>query len=138
MATAAATTTVVKGVCATGSVGATVASSSSQKATTGGCQNVFWGAKLNCARFSKAAVSTSGRAATMPVVEASRVDRFSKDDIIVSPSILSANFARLGEQVANFTTTIMCSRRRTFDIWSLFPLREIFAVYVLMCHSGNY
>lgn len=35
----------------------------------------------------------------MPVVEASRVDRFSKDDIIVSPSILSANFARLGEQV---------------------------------------
>ncbi|CAM6042633.1 unnamed protein product [Sphagnum compactum] len=99
MATAAATTTLVKGVCATGSVGATVASSSSQKATTGDCQNVFWGAKLNCARFSKAAVSTSGRAATMPVVEASRVDRFSKDDIIVSPSILSANFARLGEQV---------------------------------------
>jgi ribulose-phosphate 3-epimerase len=36
----------------------------------------------------------------MPAVEASsRVDRFSKDDIIVSPSILSANFARLGEQV---------------------------------------
>jgi ribulose-phosphate 3-epimerase len=99
MATAAATTTVVKGVCATGSVGPTVASSSSQKATNGGCQNVFWGAKLNSARFSKAAVSTSGRAATMPVVEASRVNRFSKDDIIVSPSILSANFARLGEQV---------------------------------------
>jgi hypothetical protein len=67
----------------------------------------------------------------MPVVEASRVDRFSKDDIIVSPSILSANFARLGEQVANFTTTTMCSQRRTFDIWSLFPLREIFAVYVM-------
>ncbi len=41
----------------------------------------------------------SGRA-TMPVVEASRVDRYSKDDIIVSPSILSANFARLGEQVS--------------------------------------
>lgn len=42
---------------------------------------------------------SSGRA-TMPAVEASsRVDRFSKDDIIVSPSILSANFARLGEQV---------------------------------------
>ena len=36
----------------------------------------------------------------MPVVEASaRVDRFSKSDIIVSPSILSANFAKLGEQV---------------------------------------
>ncbi|KAI3899163.1 hypothetical protein MKW92_007607 [Papaver armeniacum] len=29
----------------------------------------------------------------------SRVDKFSKSDIIVSPSILSANFAKLGEQV---------------------------------------
>ncbi|KAK8931354.1 hypothetical protein KSP39_PZI017077 [Platanthera zijinensis] len=29
----------------------------------------------------------------------SRVDKFSKSDIIVSPSILSANFSRLGEQV---------------------------------------
>lgn len=28
-----------------------------------------------------------------------RVDKFSKSDIIVSPSILSANFAKLGEQV---------------------------------------
>ncbi|GJN30404.1 hypothetical protein PR202_gb18709 [Eleusine coracana subsp. coracana] len=28
-----------------------------------------------------------------------RVDKFSKNDIIVSPSILSANFAKLGEQV---------------------------------------
>ncbi|KAF2600186.1 hypothetical protein F2Q68_00012468 [Brassica cretica] len=34
------------------------------------------------------------------VVKASaRVDKFSKSDIIVSPSILSANFAKLGEQV---------------------------------------
>lgn len=34
------------------------------------------------------------------VVKASaRVDRFSKSDIIVSPSILSANFSKLGEQV---------------------------------------
>lgn len=32
-------------------------------------------------------------------VKASRVDKFSKSDIIVSPSILSANFAKLGEQV---------------------------------------
>lgn len=32
-------------------------------------------------------------------MRASRVDRFSKSDVIVSPSILSANFARLGEQV---------------------------------------
>ncbi|KAJ6293884.1 hypothetical protein OIU76_022035 [Salix suchowensis] len=29
----------------------------------------------------------------------SRVDKFSKSDIIVSPSILSANFSKLGEQV---------------------------------------
>ena len=29
----------------------------------------------------------------------SRVDKFSKTDIIVSPSILSANFSKLGEQV---------------------------------------
>lgn len=29
-----------------------------------------------------------------------RVDKFSKSDIIVSPSILSANFAKLGEQVS--------------------------------------
>jgi pentose-5-phosphate-3-epimerase len=27
------------------------------------------------------------------------VDRYSKNDIIVSPSILSADFARLGEEV---------------------------------------
>ncbi|KAH9777896.1 Ribulose-5-phosphate-3-epimerase [Citrus sinensis] len=34
------------------------------------------------------------------IVKASaRVDKFSKSDIIVSPSILSANFAKLGEQV---------------------------------------
>lgn len=33
------------------------------------------------------------------VKAAARVDKFSKSDIIVSPSILSANFAKLGEQV---------------------------------------
>ncbi|CAL5441768.1 unnamed protein product [Camellia sinensis] len=33
------------------------------------------------------------------VKASSRVDKFSKSDIIVSPSILSANFAKLGEQV---------------------------------------
>lgn len=33
------------------------------------------------------------------VKASSRVDKFSKSDIIVSPSILSANFANLGEQV---------------------------------------
>eukprot|EP00270_Netrium_digitus_P016209 TRINITY_DN5791_c0_g2_i2.p1 TRINITY_DN5791_c0_g2~~TRINITY_DN5791_c0_g2_i2.p1 ORF type:complete len:294 (-),score=69.60 TRINITY_DN5791_c0_g2_i2:195-1031(-) len=33
------------------------------------------------------------------VSASSRVDKFSKSDIIVSPSILSANFSKLGEQV---------------------------------------
>ena len=41
----------------------------------------------------------------------SRVDKFSKSDVIVSPSILSANFAKLGEQVQFsiliFTTTLL-------------------------------
>lgn len=32
-------------------------------------------------------------------VRASRVDQSSKNDIIVSPSILSANFSKLGEEV---------------------------------------
>jgi hypothetical protein len=32
-------------------------------------------------------------------VMANRVDKFLKSDVIVSPSILSANFAKLGEQV---------------------------------------
>lgn len=40
------------------------------------------------------------RGRTHGIVKASaRVDKFSKSDIIVSPSILSANFAKLGEQV---------------------------------------
>ncbi|KAG2262802.1 hypothetical protein Bca4012_046779 [Brassica carinata] len=42
----------------------------------------------------------SSRRNTHGVVKASaRVDKFSKSDIIVSPSILSANFSKLGEQV---------------------------------------
>lgn len=41
-----------------------------------------------CRRKSRAVVKAT-----------SRVDKFSKSDIIVSPSILSANFAILGEQV---------------------------------------
>nr|GEW06877.1 ribulose-phosphate 3-epimerase, chloroplastic [Tanacetum cinerariifolium] len=43
---------------------------------------------------------TGTRRAYRTVVKASsRVDRFSKNDIIVSPSILSANFSKLGEEV---------------------------------------
>lgn len=42
----------------------------------------------------------STRSNVLTKIEAtSRVDRFSKSDVIVSPSILSANFARLGEDV---------------------------------------
>ncbi|XP_055825383.1 ribulose-phosphate 3-epimerase, chloroplastic [Solanum dulcamara] len=43
---------------------------------------------------------TFTRRRVQTVVKASsRVDKFSKSDIIVSPSILSANFSKLGEQV---------------------------------------
>uniref|UniRef100_A0A0D3AY78 Ribulose-phosphate 3-epimerase n=1 Tax=Brassica oleracea var. oleracea TaxID=109376 RepID=A0A0D3AY78_BRAOL len=35
----------------------------------------------------------------VPSLSPAHVDKFSKSDIIVSPSILSANFAKLGEQV---------------------------------------
>lgn len=42
---------------------------------------------------------TSRRACGVKVFATSRVDKCSKDEIMVAPSILSANFARLGEQV---------------------------------------
>jgi len=71
-------------------------------AAVGGCtakisaQSSFWGERQ---RSIKVSATTSGRAA-MPAIEAThRVDKFSKNDIIVSPSILSANFAKLGEQI---------------------------------------
>ncbi|XP_051115681.1 ribulose-phosphate 3-epimerase, chloroplastic [Andrographis paniculata] len=44
-------------------------------------------------------VSSSRRRSQVVVKASARVDKFSKSDIIVSPSILSANFAKLGEQV---------------------------------------
>jgi hypothetical protein len=40
------------------------------------------------------------------ITASSRVDKFSKDDIIVSPSILSANFSKLGEQVGNSIASV--------------------------------
>lgn len=50
------------------------------------------------------------------VKASARVDRYSKSDIIVSPSILSANFAKLGEQVLfcalifpSFLFVMLCS-----------------------------
>ncbi|KAK8511744.1 hypothetical protein V6N13_029339 [Hibiscus sabdariffa] len=42
--------------------------------------------------FSRSGITTVVKAT-------SRVDKFSKSDVIVSPSILSANFSKLGEQV---------------------------------------
>jgi len=61
-------------------------------------QSNFWGDNKSTRR---SVATTSGRTTTtMPVVQANaRVDRYSKSDIIVSPSILSANFAKLGEQI---------------------------------------
>ena len=38
----------------------------------------------------------------------SRVDKFDKHSIIVSPSILSADFAKLGEQVLSTVTAYTC------------------------------
>eukprot|EP00775_Hariotina_reticulata_P000486 gene486-755_t len=50
----------------------------------------------------RAAARSSARPAARRAVKVfatSRVDQFSKNDIIVSPSILSADFAKLGEEV---------------------------------------
>lgn len=57
----------------------------------------FLGQKQSVARSSRATFST--RAVVPRITASSRVDKFSKDDIIVSPSILSANFSKLGEQI---------------------------------------
>ncbi|KAL2621505.1 hypothetical protein R1flu_001710 [Riccia fluitans] len=58
----------------------------------------IWGSKQSLS--SKASKATFVTRSVVPKITAtSRVDKFSKDDIIVSPSILSANFAKLGEQV---------------------------------------
>ncbi|EFJ18403.1 hypothetical protein SELMODRAFT_228435 [Selaginella moellendorffii] len=63
-------------------------------------QSSFWGRNQDCGRISTAKSSTSqGRGFSLQVNASSRVDKFSKKDVIVSPSILSANFSKLGEQV---------------------------------------
>jgi ribulose-phosphate 3-epimerase len=53
---------------------------------------------LKFARGASSAVRVS-RAKTVKVAATSRVDKCSKNDIIVSPSILSANFSKLGDEV---------------------------------------
>ncbi|KAF3962617.1 hypothetical protein ACB098_04G104600 [Castanea mollissima] len=58
------------------------------------------GLKLQKKSLSQPSSLTFTRRRFSTVVKASaRVDKFSKSDIIVSPSILSANFSKLGEQV---------------------------------------
>lgn len=74
-----------------------VASLSASKSLASLQSSALTGAKVQKASSAKVAAAPVRR---LPAVTASsRVDRFSKDDIIVSPSILSANFAKLGEQV---------------------------------------
>ncbi|KAJ9560050.1 hypothetical protein OSB04_005210 [Centaurea solstitialis] len=58
-----------------------------------------FGKVLKPSVFQSTSVPCTRRAIRTVVKAGSRVDRFSKSDIIVSPSILSANFAKLGEQV---------------------------------------
>ncbi|KAF1887222.1 hypothetical protein Lal_00040822 [Lupinus albus] len=48
--------------------------------------------------FQPRSLTFSRRKISTIVKASSRVDKFSKSDIIVSPSILSANFSKLGEQ----------------------------------------
>ncbi|XP_056170863.1 ribulose-phosphate 3-epimerase, chloroplastic-like isoform X1 [Syzygium oleosum] len=58
------------------------------------------GLKLQSPSLYQPSSLTFTRRRIQTVVKATaRVDKFSKSDIIVSPSILSANFAKLGEQV---------------------------------------
>ncbi|XP_056170865.1 ribulose-phosphate 3-epimerase, chloroplastic-like isoform X3 [Syzygium oleosum] len=58
------------------------------------------GLKLQSPSLYQPSSLTFTRRRIQTVVKATaRVDKFSKSDIIVSPSILSANFAKLGEQM---------------------------------------
>lgn len=53
---------------------------------------------LNANRVSARKAS---RSTTVKVQATSRVDKCNKNEVMVSPSILSANFAKLGEEVRN-------------------------------------
>ncbi|KAF9624829.1 hypothetical protein IFM89_014214 [Coptis chinensis] len=61
--------------------------------------NGFGSNNLKLQNLSLSPHLSSRRKYRMEVKASSRVDNFSKSDVIVSPSILSANFAKLGEQV---------------------------------------
>jgi ribulose-phosphate 3-epimerase len=58
----------------------------------------FTGVKISAAHSAKRA-SSSSRASTVVVKANAKVDACDKNSIIVSPSILSANFAKLGEEI---------------------------------------
>jgi hypothetical protein len=55
----------------------------------------------------------------------SRVDRCSKDEIMVAPSILSANFARLGEQVRLYVSSTGLSVSWQGSVTCLFPSERL-------------
>lgn len=55
-------------------------------------------------KASAAAPKRSALRTSVLTQATARVDKCNKNDIIVSPSILSANFAKLGEQVSPLAT----------------------------------
>ncbi|XP_022844916.1 ribulose-phosphate 3-epimerase, chloroplastic isoform X2 [Olea europaea var. sylvestris] len=63
-------------------------------------QSIGGGLKIQKYSLSNPISLTFTRRKSRTIVKATaRIDKFSKSDIIVSPSILSANFSKLGEQV---------------------------------------
>lgn len=60
---------------------------------------LFWGWYIQFLIWFILYLSNPRRKFNTVVKASARVDKFSKSDIIVSPSILSANFAKLGDQV---------------------------------------
>ena len=87
------------------------------------------------------------RAVVPRITASSRVDKFSKDDIIVSPSILSANFSKLGEQVCEsfgFSTDSSVFLHGTHfhfclrsEITSFFKFRIITYAFVFCGNPGE-
>ena len=65
---------------------------------------LFAARKSTCARASRASVQVRASAST------ERVDKSDKKSVVVSPSILSANFAKLGEEVRDASNARIGSR----------------------------
>jgi len=85
--------------------------------------------KQLAARPSATCVRPNSRR-SLKVAATSRVDSFSKNDIIVSPSILSADFARLGEEAS--IIVVYCS------VWSSGKCRAIHPPFVTPRRSGQW